>query len=366
MARDTADTPVVLPETQDEIDMTPANDAGAGGAPFLVLQSGPHLGAGLRAAREFLGLSLEDVADATKIRPQYLTALEAFEIDKLPSRPFATGYVRAYARMLGVEEEQVLGRFRRDAPVGDNSLRAPVGVGKDRDPRVGLVATGLAIIVAAIVIWNVGQRIMAEREPDVTGAVVEAPQAASVAGPVSLGEALPAPPEATVPKAYVTPGLEPKDPNAPPVVKAASVALVPSDPRPFVAKGKVYGAADASAVVTLQVARSVSLVARGADGKVYFAQQLQEGEAYRPPMLAGLVIDVSAPDAVDVFVAGVLKGKLGQPITPLSVLAKDAPKPVEPVAAPAASAPATAAPVPAAPAPAAAASPAPTQNGLAQ
>jgi cytoskeleton protein RodZ len=334
MARDTASTPGDLLDdaaASGGVDLTPANDQGPGGAPFLALQSGPHLGAGLRAAREHLGLTIDDVADATKVRPQYLRALEALDMDKLPSRPFAAGYVRAYARVLGVDEEQAIGRFRRDAPSGDQSLRAPVGVPKESDPRVGLIMTGFAIIVTAIVIWNIAQRTMAEREPDISGAVAEAPLTPPPEGPVSLGEALPAPPEATVPTPYVTPGLEQPDPNAPPPsASAQQPILIPAEPRPFRAKGPIYGAPAAASLVTIQVTRSVSVVVRGPDERVYFAQQMKEGEAYRTPSLPGLVIDVTAPEAVDVFIAGVHRGKLGRLVTPLAALEKEAPAPPQP------------------------------------
>ena len=48
----------------------------------LVFAPGQTLGEGLRAAREFLGLDLQSVADATKIRGQYLSALEAMDLGR--------------------------------------------------------------------------------------------------------------------------------------------------------------------------------------------------------------------------------------------------------------------------------------------
>src|SRR5215218_4509210 len=67
----------------------------------LAFTSGEHFGAGIKAAREAAGLSLQDVADATRVRRQYLANLEAMDVAQLPSRPFAIGYVRAYANVLG-------------------------------------------------------------------------------------------------------------------------------------------------------------------------------------------------------------------------------------------------------------------------
>ena len=83
------------------------------------------LGEALRAARESLGLEIEDIAQATRVRGAYIAALEAFELDALPSRPFAIGYLRAYARALGLEPDAVVARFMTEAPVvDDGSARA--------------------------------------------------------------------------------------------------------------------------------------------------------------------------------------------------------------------------------------------------
>ena len=59
------------------------------------LYYGPDIGAALKAAREFRGLSLQDVSDATRIRRTYLAAVEDMRLDELPSRPFTLGYIKA-------------------------------------------------------------------------------------------------------------------------------------------------------------------------------------------------------------------------------------------------------------------------------
>jgi cytoskeletal protein RodZ len=302
----------------------------------LVFASGQTFGEGLRAGREFLGLDLQTVADATKIRSHYLSALEAMDLSQLPSRPFILGYVRAYARVLEVDEERAVARFRQDAPDPDEPLRAPVGVPKTADPRFGLLGAAAGIVIAAIVVWNVAQRAMAEHDPNPSKGAA-ATIADTPTGPVQLGEALPPPQESTLPDPYVTPGLAPEVTG----VEAAPVKVGPLRPpleaRAFAAKGAIHGAPATQSQIVIQAQRSVSLVARGGDGKVYFAQQLKGGEAYRVPMLPGLLIDVSSPEAMEVFVGGALAGTLTEPVTPLSAIVKAAPPPPPaPVAAPAA------------------------------
>lgn len=60
------------------------------------------------------GLSLEDVSKATRIRLSYLLAIEKGEYEKLPSSIYAQGFVRNYAKHLNLNEEEILGLFRRE------------------------------------------------------------------------------------------------------------------------------------------------------------------------------------------------------------------------------------------------------------
>lgn len=296
------------------------------------LDSAGTLGAVLRAVREFRGLDLEDLSQATRIRRNYLASLEDMRLEQLPSRPFTIGYVRAYAAALGLDPEAAVARFKLDAPDEDEPLRAPVGVRREGDPRLVLIAAGGAIVAAGVLLWNVAQRAVVNESP-ARPATADAPAAAGktasivpgpAAGPVALGAPLPVPPESTTPKPYVTPGLEPaaSDASAGDGSSGASDIADASDaPLPvFTAKGAVYGApADPSAII-LQARRAALVVIHGADGAVYFARQLAAGEAYRAPAGKGLSVDVSDPQAFDVFVAGAFKGPLPAAQMPLSKL----------------------------------------------
>ncbi len=54
------------------------------------------------------GVTLEEIAEATKIGTRSLRALEQQDFDKLPGGIFNKGFVRAYARYLGLDEEQAV------------------------------------------------------------------------------------------------------------------------------------------------------------------------------------------------------------------------------------------------------------------
>lgn len=57
------------------------------------------------------GITLEEIAAATKISTRSLSALEQQEFDKLPGGVFNKGFVRAYSRFLGLDEEQAVADY---------------------------------------------------------------------------------------------------------------------------------------------------------------------------------------------------------------------------------------------------------------
>jgi cytoskeleton protein RodZ len=65
----------------------------------------------LRRQREMRGVSLEEISATTKIGTRSLQAIEAEDFDKLPGGIFNKGFVRAYARFLGLDEEQTVADF---------------------------------------------------------------------------------------------------------------------------------------------------------------------------------------------------------------------------------------------------------------
>lgn len=69
------------------------------------------LGAWLRHARESRRVALDDAVDALRIRRRYLQALEVGDYDALPGPIQARGFLRNYARFLGMPVEEVLSRY---------------------------------------------------------------------------------------------------------------------------------------------------------------------------------------------------------------------------------------------------------------
>ena len=71
------------------------------------------LGETLRRERLKRNLDYDAVSKELKISPRILQAIEAEQFDKLPGGVFAKGFVRQYARMLGVDEEEAVAELQR-------------------------------------------------------------------------------------------------------------------------------------------------------------------------------------------------------------------------------------------------------------
>jgi cytoskeletal protein RodZ len=89
----------------------------------------PHMaGAGfgehLKREREMRGVSLEEIAGATRISTRFLEALEQEAWDRLPGGVFNRGFVRTVARFLGLEEESLLAEY--SLATGTGSAPPPV------------------------------------------------------------------------------------------------------------------------------------------------------------------------------------------------------------------------------------------------
>ena len=119
------------------------------------------------------GITLEEIAEATKIGTRSLRALEEQDFDKLPGGIFNKGFVRAYARYLGLDEEQAVADYLAalgEAQAAGKATRQEPGanaVAPERDiflPEVeesqplrlplGLIAAVVVVVVLLFSGWR--------------------------------------------------------------------------------------------------------------------------------------------------------------------------------------------------------------------
>jgi cytoskeleton protein RodZ len=222
--------------------------------PEVVAANRVNPGETLRQARESNGWSLAEVALKLNLTTTSLSNLEAGAFDKLPGHTFARGYIRAYAKLLGMDQAVLVRQF--DQSTGTDSQGSNVhSLGRIEEPvRVShtiLRIVSLLLLVAVIgggFIWWQDQTSMrtkdliglAPEHVEVEGAdgttqihPLDEPEDQAVAEGQSEGETALTLPQADAPaeapaQAQVTAPVAPAAPAAP--VVAAPVTPAPTAP----------------------------------------------------------------------------------------------------------------------------------------
>jgi cytoskeleton protein RodZ len=114
-----------------------------------------RVGEELRDARLALGVSLEEMAERLRINRRYLAALEEGRVRDLPGVAYATGFVRSYAQMLGLNAPTMVRRFREGAGVATvpKDLVFPEPVPDRGVPAGAIVMVGAVLAVAGYAGW---------------------------------------------------------------------------------------------------------------------------------------------------------------------------------------------------------------------
>jgi len=103
----------------------------------------------LRERREERRMSIAEVARATRVPASSLERIESDQFDELPAEVFVRGFLKSYARVVGVEEEDVLARYtssRRVAWV----TPLPMPSSGARPPRGRRVGVAIAFVLLLI------------------------------------------------------------------------------------------------------------------------------------------------------------------------------------------------------------------------
>jgi transcriptional regulator with XRE-family HTH domain len=137
----------------------------------------------LRREREIRAISLKEIADATKISKRFLEAIERNDHKTLPAPVFTRGFIREYARYLGLNAEEMVNRYNY-AAAGDDRIEqsahldrlvTPKTIEPPRKPR-GIPSpfarvdrnTYLLILVTAVLVgviwWAVARKYEARNE----------------------------------------------------------------------------------------------------------------------------------------------------------------------------------------------------------
>lgn len=299
--------------------------------PEVVVSSRSNPGETLRKARESKSLAQADVAQQLNLTLRALIELEAGAFDKLPGHTFARGYIRAYAKLLGLEQNRLVADF--DAYTGTDSAGSSVqALGRIEEPthlaqsllRFVSVALLLGLLAASFFWWqeqSSSQGIDTAINRALEHVEVESADGTTQIHPldepedqaVAAGQTLPAEPASesepplTAQAATTTPGAEAAPGNASqpaPVLEPATAAVAPlvaavpaaplntpvanAQPLPEAPAPAPVQAAAGQGLVNIQFTANCWTQLTDASGKVLFSALKRAGEslelAGQPPL----------------------------------------------------------------------------------
>jgi len=266
-----------------------------------------RVGAELTAARERLGWTLVDIANHLRIRRVYLAAIEEGRLSELPGEAYVTGFVRTYARALGLDPETMASRVRAEMkPVARKpELSFPAPVPERGVPTGAVVALGAVLAVGAYVGWYRASgdlpgaepvRPVPERLADLAVPPPQpAPQPVQQAAPAP---AVPAQQIATLPTVPPSSAAAAVVPNAVPAAPAQGAATTP-------------GGLPEGTRIVLRARAEAWIQVRDRTGQVLLNRVLRAGETWPVPPRMALLMTTGNAGGTELLVDGNATPALG-------------------------------------------------------
>jgi cytoskeleton protein RodZ len=117
------------------------------------VHAGANLGEILQRERRERGFSLSEIAQATKISLTHLKSLESNDFKALPGGAFSKGFLRTYARHIGLDPEEMVNHYlfeiagRSESRLTEDRL-SPEEVLRGRQKRALLAAVVIVSLIA--------------------------------------------------------------------------------------------------------------------------------------------------------------------------------------------------------------------------
>ncbi|MBC2778670.1 helix-turn-helix domain-containing protein [Parasphingopyxis marina] len=121
-----------------------------------------RVGTQLREARESQGVALDEIARSTRIPLRALENIEAGNYDALPAPTYSTGFVKSYARAVGLDAEALGRAFREEIdyrPVSETvgDYFEPTDPARVPPRSLAWIAAAIALLlIAAYALWRSG------------------------------------------------------------------------------------------------------------------------------------------------------------------------------------------------------------------
>ncbi len=291
-----------LSATQPELSLTAATVAGV-----------------LRQTREATKRSTADIALHLRIAERHLVALESGQLSALPGMTYAVGFVRSYAKFLGLDAEAMVEQFKREMGIIDTKpvLNFPIPANDRPLPGGALALSSLALLAIIYGGWYyANSRTPSHQTPPVASTQPdETPDE-------TMSNAEPPPPGGLATQPLATTGSLPDRAFSPPSEAAADAPTMRPIPAPDVvtaAPARSPSEALASPVnpalieskIVLRSSADSWIQILNSNNEVVFSRILQRGETYPVPNRDGLRLDTGNAGGLEILVEGRLLPPIG-------------------------------------------------------
>ena len=122
----------------------------------------------LKSEREKKGLRLIQIARSTKLREHFLEAIENEEWQKLPSPVYVKGFIRSYAKSIGLDSQEIIKLYKKSAPE-KKIIPAPLIREKaSHKKKTLLFILPVFIVLALLVFLKTGEKNLLQEKRDIT------------------------------------------------------------------------------------------------------------------------------------------------------------------------------------------------------
>jgi cytoskeleton protein RodZ len=260
------------------------------------------VGKQLRQAREARGLAVGDIAQALKLGPRQVEALERDEWTDLPGTTFIRGFVRNYARLVGVDPQPLMAHLGNLLEKPVDTLNVPAAApttmrsgNRSRDRAV--VAIGVGLVVVAVLAYFLLPSDLAAWRANLQSLLDASPTSAETSEAAAAQEPLFPPPEAAAPAAVAAPTVEVPATVAPAAL-ANPLPVQPTPPVQPVANSTTDGQ------LRFHVARESWVEVRDRDDVVVFSQRLPAGSEQQVGGKAPLSVTIGYAPGVSLMAHG--------------------------------------------------------------
>lgn len=260
----------------------------------LPLAQEKPVGECLRQAREARQLSVAEIAQVLKLGVRQVDALESGQWDGLPGATFIRGFVRNYARQVGLDPLPLMQQLDQSLAKPVSNLEVPetrpamvysAGFGSSRKNKQ-MVFGGLAVVIVAGLLYFLAPNDLSALR-DSTQAMLDRigkaeKTAAQAAEPVETKVSDPVFPPGTTPQQVMNPQVlapaaEPAVNAQPPVVATPVAAEKPPAAAPLALSPPPTAVAGSKPQLRFLATKEAWVEVKDRDGKVVFSQRLAAG-----------------------------------------------------------------------------------------